>query len=97
MICDKKMRRKRKVKIYKTIMRLELLCGAEVGMQKGREAFRRETTEVRMLGQIEDVTLGERGKINRTRRDMGSKKVRRKERLQATIEKGMLRQIKCDT
>ena len=97
MICDKKMRRKRKVKIYKTIMRLELLCGAEVGMQKGREAFRRKTTEVRMLGQIEDVTLGERGKINRTRRDMGSKKVRRKERLQATIEKGMLRQIKCDT
>ena len=70
-ICDRKMPRKLKVKLYNTIIRPVLLHGAEVWTVGKREERILETTEMRMLRRIKGVTLRDRERSADIRRELG--------------------------
>ena len=67
---DRRMPRKLKVKIYKTVVRPVLMYGAEVWTIRKKEEHLLETTEMRMLRRIRGVTLRDRMRSEDIRREL---------------------------
>ena len=70
-INDKRIPRRLKVKIYKTVIRPVLLYGAETWALHKKEDTILEVTEMRMLRRIRGVTLRDRMRNIQVREDLG--------------------------
>ena len=71
MINDRKMPRKIKVKLYKTIIRPVMIHEAEMWTGMKSKTSRAETAEMKMLKRIMNVTLLDRKRSEDIRRELG--------------------------
>ena len=79
-ICDKKMPRKLKVRLYKTVIRPIILYGAETWTMNKKEEKILETTEMRMLRRIRGVTRTDRMRNQDLRNELGISNIKDKVR-----------------
>ena len=77
---DKKMPRKLKIKLYMTVIRPVMLYGAECWTVTGKEEQILETTEMRMLRRIVDVTRRDQIRSVDIRKELGVNDIREKAR-----------------
>ena len=79
-ICDKKMPRKLKIKLYMTVIRPVLLYGAVCWTVRKKEEKILEKTEMRMLRRIKGVTLRDKVKSVDIRKELGVTSIQEKVR-----------------
>ena len=79
-ISDKKMPRKLKIKLYMTVIKPVLLCGAECWTVRKKEEQILEKTEMKMLRRIKGVTLRDRVKSVDIRKELGVSSIQEKVR-----------------
>ena len=79
-ICDKKMPRKLKIKLYMTVIRPVLLYGAECWTVRKKEEQILEKTEKMMLRRIKGVTLKDKVKSVDIRKELGVTSIQEKAR-----------------
>ena len=79
-ISDKKMPRKLKIKLYMTVIRPVLQCGAECWTVRKKEEQILEKIEMRMLRRIKGVTLRDKVKSVVIRKELGVTSIQEKVR-----------------